>query len=117
MRLAIVEDQDDIAQIMQIQLEYADVGIDTAIVLGTVRAALGWTGWPDIDAATVDWMLPDGHGTQVARWLADTHPHVHVVMVTAAPTSLRLDHPDWPTQVVGKPYDLTELLSALGVQP
>ena len=111
MRVAVIDDQHDIADMMRLQLGYA--GVNVVAVLHSAAEARSWDGWPDVDAATIDYMLPSEDGVAVARWLGDHHPHVRPVIVTAAPESLLFEHPSAGLTVVPKPFDIEVLTAAL----
>lgn len=114
MNVALVEDQPDIAHLMEVQLSFLDVKV--VAVLPTYDAVVNYDSWDEVDAATVDYMLPgsDRHdGVAVSRWLASHHPHVTTVVVTAAPNAFALAHPDYAGVVLDKPYDIDDLILAL----
>lgn len=111
MRVVVVDDQTDIADLITMQLEYA--GHEVAATLYSMSEVQSFEGWEGVDAATLDWLMPSSSGVHIARWLAEHHPKVRTVIVTAAPASMRLDHPEFEGVVLAKPYDITDLIAAL----
>lgn len=85
MRIVAVED--DLA-IRNLIVAYADLTPDILVVAAhaTVDEAIGWAGWADVDAALVDWAMPRRTGGELLDWLAEHHPHVRCVILTAYPS-------------------------------
>jgi len=77
-RVLIVEDEKDIAQLLKEILELDGADVETA---GSIYEAkkLG----VDFDVAIVDIRLPDGDGTDYARWMLSNNSEVAVVFITA----------------------------------
>lgn len=113
MRVAIVDDQPDIAYLIEVQLSFVE-DVEVVVTLADYTAATSYDGWPDVDACTVDWMLPGVRdGVALVDWLAEHHPHVRAVVVTAAPESMQDAHPEFHGTVLPKPYDVRDLVAAL----
>lgn len=80
MRLAIVEDMGDLAALYQVLLSNHDV----AVVFSSALAAKAWTGWDTVDAVVTDQRLgKDMTGSDLLAWLAQDHPDVRRVLVSA----------------------------------
>lgn len=79
LRLAIVEDLADLAALYQVLLNRHVV----VVVFSSAVAAKAWTGWDTVDAVVADNKMPVMQGHELLAWLAEAHPHVGRVLVTA----------------------------------
>lgn len=112
MRVAIVEDSPDVAEMLTAMLGLHD--LDTVAFTDDFTALLHPGPWQGVDVALVDLMLPGIDGDEILAYLAAHHPTVRRVVLSAvAHQRLGLDrHAD---AVVTKPVDTRSLLRAIGV--
>lgn len=89
MRVALVED--DYLQANLIQTQAAG-RIDIVHVMPSVAHAITWPGWHTVQGALIDWRLPDGDGDEVLDWLAEVHPDIVCVILTAQQAVPEHDH-------------------------
>lgn len=110
MRVRVVEDNEDIAHLLEVTLPIADV--QAVFTTSGFTDLLTDEPWERIDAALVDLMLPGIDGLTILRWLQETHPHIRRVAMTAS-----LIHAEQATGIAGivlvKPFDMTALQRAL----
>lgn len=84
MHVLVVEDDEDVRTLLDIILTDHGATVTRCGDADEARRA----DWDSVDVALVDWMLPGEDGVSLARWIAATHPHVRVVILTAAPDAL-----------------------------
>lgn len=83
MRVVIVEDNEDIAHMLQVILRMEIPDIDAIAITDPGWEHLKVEHWADVDVAIVDLMLPDITGEEVLVWLRDNAPHVRRVVLSA----------------------------------
>ena len=111
-RVLVIEDDDDVAELLTLQLEF---GLDAKVV----RARDGYVGLAllrseDFDVAVLDVLLPGASGLAILERLQRHEVLTPVVVLTglgtsAAPEAARLG----AYAVFSKPYQRTELLDAV----
>ena len=110
-RLLIIEDEEDLLPPLVFSLEREGFAVETA---GTVREGLALARQrPLPDLILLDWMLPDGSGTEVCRQLRydPETQHLPIIMVTARAeeidrvVGLEIGADDYVT----KPFSVREL--------
>lgn len=80
LRVVVVDDMEDMRAILSI---FADMeGFEVVGIFANVAAAMQFSGWRDVDAALIDWMMPTQDGGTLVEWLARMHPHVKRVVAT-----------------------------------
>ena len=82
-RVLLVEDHEETRTVVARALREADFSVTTATDLRTARGCLAKTGFA---AAVVDWMLPDGSGTDLCREVRRRGGDPPVLMLTARGT-------------------------------
>lgn len=82
-RVLVVEDEPYLAQAIATGLRRESMAVD---VSGDGGEALELVAINDYDVVVLDRDLPTVHGDDVCRHLAATHPHLRVLMLTAAHT-------------------------------
>ncbi len=104
----VVEDDANLAQLVQMQIE--DLGCDTISVAGGGTAIAAWDAG-GIDLVILDLMLPDMDGLSVCRHVRTSGPYVPILMLTARSSEadrvlgLDLGADDY----LAKPFSLAEL--------
>ncbi|EHN10443.1 putative two-component system response regulator [Patulibacter medicamentivorans] len=112
MRVLIAEDEEFLAEAIQTGLRRAAIAADVALDGAAALRALAVV---DYDAIVLDRDLPQVHGDEVARTVAERHPGVRVLMLTAAARvdqrveGLRLGADDY----LAKPFAFEELVARL----
>jgi DNA-binding response OmpR family regulator len=104
-RIMIVEDDLEIAQMEAAALKYA--GFDPT-VLESIPDALKPEPWRDIQVGLIDLMLPDVQGDVILKYLKENQAQVKRVLVTAA-TDAPQAVKDLADIVLFKPYSLKQL--------
>ncbi|MEE8600757.1 response regulator [Euzebya tangerina] len=66
----------------------------TASAFASAEAAQAGANWAEASLALIDWMMPGMPGTDLITWVAEHHPDVHLVVVTAAREALLLSMPE-----------------------
>lgn len=111
-RIAVVDDEADIRELVSINLDRAGFDVQTYADSSTMLASIE----RDIpDLVILDLMLPDIHGTEVCRILrsADSTSHIPIIMLTAMVdesdkvTGLEIGADDYVT----KPFSPRELVA------
>src|SRR6478735_9553836 len=111
-RLLIVEDEVDLAQMLADGLRHEGFGVDVA---GDGASALALLGTTDVDVVVLDRDLPVLHGDAVCRALVAAGHPARILMLTAAGTlsdrvaGLDLGADDY----LAKPFAYIELLARL----
>jgi DNA-binding response OmpR family regulator len=108
-RVAIVEDTPDLANLARMQLELAGHQVE---VLGDGVHAVTWGGWAMADVAVVDLMMPGVSGQELIPWLRAEAPHVRIVVLTADVVGAERVRVA-ADAVVLKPWRSEELLEAI----
>lgn len=101
MRIAVVEDDEDIRLLWRVSLGPAEVveaaSLDEAFNLD----------WLSVDAAIIDFNLHSaGNGVDLFVWLREHHPHVQSLIVTAVPEMVPIEYRD---VTVTKPMDIDSI--------
>jgi DNA-binding response OmpR family regulator len=110
MRVLVVEDHHRLASAIAEGLRQEGMAVDLAF---DGADALAHTTITDYDVVVLDRDLPNIHGDQVCRTLAERRSHTRVLMLTAASTirdrvsGLELGADDY----LGKPFDFSELVA------
>lgn len=112
LRILVVDDEDNIAELLQMALRYEGFDVRTA---GTGRKAVAAAKEYGPDALILDWMLPDYDGIEVMRKVRSTSPEVPVLFLTARDAvedriaGLTAGGDDYVT----KPFSLEEVVARL----
>lgn len=112
MRVAIVEDSPDVAEMLTAMLGLSDV--ETVTFTDDFASLLSAEPWQGVDVALVDLMLPGIDGDEILAYLASHHPTVRRVVLSAV-AHQRLGLDQLAHAVVTKPVDTRSLLRAIGV--
>lgn len=89
--IVVVDDEPAVCDLLAEALSLAGALVHPFTSAAAAQAAAVW---PDVDAAVIDWMMPGTSGVELARWLAERHPHIRRILLTAAPDALLSAHPD-----------------------
>lgn len=81
MRVAIVEDSTEIAEMLRTLLEWE--GMEVVTFTADFAALLSEVPWEGIDVAVIDLMLPEVDGERILAYLADHRPGVRRVVLSA----------------------------------
>lgn len=81
MRLVVVDDNQPIRMLLDAWA--TGVGHEVLVTLESVAAATAWDGWAGTEGALVDWMMPGADGGVLLDWLAEHHPDIRCVILTA----------------------------------
>lgn len=113
-RILIVEDDEKIARVLQLELEFADY--DVAIAY-TGKEALQKFGEQDFDLILLDVMLPELNGLEVLRRIRIKDKATKVIMLTArdAVTDKVSGLDSGANDYVTKPFEIEELLARIRV--
>ncbi|MYT73429.1 MULTISPECIES: response regulator transcription factor [unclassified Streptomyces] len=112
MRVLIVEDEEFMAEVIEMGLRRAGISVDVA---HDGAVALEKLAVNDYDIAVLDRDLPEVHGDEVCRRMVAAHPGVRILMLTAAGrlgdkvAGLGLGADDY----LPKPFDFPELVARL----
>lgn len=106
MRVVVVDDIADVAELARRQVEAAGHEV---VVLANGCEALGYGEWADVDAALIDLRMPAVDGQQVLAYLAVHHPNVRCVVLSADVIAAHELH----VRCVAKPWTAEELLEAI----
>lgn len=112
MRVAVVEDSIDVADMLRLVLETA--GVDTVVFTTGFESLLTAEPWRGVDAAVIDLMLPEVSGEAIVGYLADNHPGVRRVVLSAV--AHQRPGLDRLATLITKPVSPNVLLAALGVR-
>jgi DNA-binding response OmpR family regulator len=113
MRVLVIEDDEELAEIVGATLRRAQMAVDVAFdgIAGLERALVH-----DYDVIVLDRDLPGVHGDQICAQLVAQGSRCRVLMLTAAATTedlvdgLSLGADDY----IAKPFDLPELVARVG---
>lgn len=113
--LLIVEDEDDVLEVLANYLRslgYTVHGAESRAGTERLLAELD-----TIDAAIVDWSLPDGCGRDVITAIRARHPQCHFVVTTGHGAGVVNDTRDigLPANIVRKPYTMRTLYQRVAV--
>jgi len=112
LRVLVVDDEINIAELLQMALRYEGWDVTTA---HNGRAAITNARAENPDAIVLDWMLPDQDGMEVLRRVREHSPHVPVLFLTARDAvedrvaGLTAGGDDYVT----KPFSLEEVVARL----
>ncbi|HPU14023.1 MAG TPA: response regulator transcription factor [Aeromicrobium sp.] len=112
LRVLVVDDEPNIAELLQMTLRYEGFEVQTA---GTGRKAVAAAKEFSPDAMILDWMLPDYNGLEVLAKVRDFAPEVPVIFLTARDSvedrvaGLTAGGDDYVT----KPFSLEEVVARL----
>lgn len=111
-RVVVVEDNADLRVLLSHALEVRDCELVASF--DSVAKALVWEGWSLVDVAVVDWQLPQQTGDVLLRWLFQSHPQVHRVMVSGTPLDY-IDEAalDYVDDFVAKPFSTDRLVKLI----
>jgi DNA-binding response OmpR family regulator len=110
----IVEDTAAIAIWLADALSLQTEDVQTVTTTGEFGRLLRPEPWEGIDAALVDVMLPEVSGIDILHYLAEHHPQVKTICMTASLPSAS-EATGLADRVLVKPFSMTELLTALGL--
>jgi len=105
MRVVVVEDNPDVAELARRQLDLAGHAV---VVLPGGTAALAYDAWHRADVAVIDLRMPTIDGSHVLAYLAVHEPHVRCVVLSADVIAAH----DLHVRCVAKPWTVEELLEA-----
>lgn len=113
--LLIVEDEDDVLEVLANYLRSLGYTVHGAESRGA--AALLLEQLQTIDAAIVDWSLPDGCGRDVIAEIRARHPRCHFVVTTGhgAGVVSEARDVDLVANIVRKPYTMRTLYQRIAV--
>jgi DNA-binding response OmpR family regulator len=106
-RVLVLEDEPDIAAVMELTLARAGRQIRLAGTLGEARARLAAWGPPDL--LLVDLVLPDGDGLVLCREVKALWPQVAVLVVTARAAAREQVRAAGADAYLAKPFDPDDL--------
>lgn len=112
MKVMVVDDTIQIADMLRMALEFA--GVDVITHTSEFAALLAPEPWQGVDAAVIDLMLPEVDGEQIVRYLAADHPGIQRVVLSAV-AHQRPGLSDLAICIT-KPIDPRSLLAVLGVR-
>lgn len=112
MNVLIVEDTIPVAEMLAMALEFA--GVDVTLWTSDFAALLTPEPWQEVDAVVCDLMLPDVDGEQIIRYLADHHPGIQRVVLSAV--AHQREGLAGLATCITKPVDPRHVLGALGVR-
>jgi DNA-binding response OmpR family regulator len=109
-KILIVEDEEKIARVLQIELEYEGYEV---LVEHDGKAGFEATLTSKIDLVLLDVMLPGLNGIDVLRKIRDTNSYLPVILLTARDSTfdkiMGLDH--GANDYITKPFKLEEVLA------
>ena len=112
LRLRIVEDTPEIATWLAQSLELIAPDMKVTTTTRNFDRLLTPGPWRDMDAAVVDLMLPGMSGLSILAYLAQNHPGIRRVAMTAA-LPMAEDATGLAHTVLVKPFDVAALRRAL----
>ena len=112
MKVVVAEDTVAIADMLCMALEYADV--EVVKVTSDFTSLLTPKPWQGVDAVVCDLMLPGMDGEDIIRYVAEHHPGIARVVLSAV--AHQREGLDELATCISKPVDPRLLLNALGVR-
>lgn len=113
-KILVVEDDEKIARVIQLELEYANYKIDIA---HTGKAALERLETENFDLILLDVMIPELNGLEVLRRVREQNEDVKIIMLTARDAVMDkvsgLD--SGANDYMTKPFEIEELLARIRV--
>ena len=110
--MRLVEDSPEIAVWLKQALELGGAEFQIVTTTREFERLLSPSPWEDIDVAVIDVMLPGVSGLDIARYLAEVHPGIRVVIMTAS-----LPAADEATgvadAVIVKPFSSQDMVAAI----
>jgi len=82
-RVLVVDDDPILCEIVKDMLGHNDLMVDVAHGHGEACALLDKNGFMHYDAVVTDYLMPDGSGADLARWIKQREHALQVVMLTA----------------------------------
>lgn len=115
MKLLIVEDTKAIAEWLADAVSLTSGGtVDVSTVTTDFRELVTPAPWEGVDVALVDIMLPDISGLVILKYLAQHHPKIKAICMTASIPSAA-DALGSADQILVKPFSLADLYQAIGL--
>ncbi len=109
-RVLVVEDDVSVQELIADAL--TDEGLSVRTAIATRHAAqLAEEECPEL--VVLDWMLPDGDGSDAARALRSHCPELPILVVTAASEPAEKAAQIGAVGYLSKPFDLTKLIDAV----
>lgn len=113
-KILVVEDDEKIARVIQLELEYANYKIDIA---HTGKSALERLENENFDLILLDVMIPELNGLEVLRRVREQNEDVKIIMLTARDAVMDkvsgLD--SGANDYMTKPFEIEELLARIRV--
>ncbi|MEB8132085.1 response regulator transcription factor [Mammaliicoccus sciuri] len=113
-KILVVEDDEKIARVIQLELEYANYKIDIA---HTGKSALERLETENFDLILLDVMIPELNGLEVLRRIREQNEDVKIIMLTARDAVMDkvsgLD--SGANDYMTKPFEIEELLARIRV--
>ena len=113
MHVRLVDDSPEIALWLKQALELTDLDFDIITTTREFERLLTPAPWEDVDIAVVDIMLPGLSGKDILRYLANVHPAVRRIAITASVPSADEVRAEGLADVVIKPFDINTLRHVL----
>ena len=111
-RVAIIEDSPELVRLFEAVLQgHADLVCHQRDFLELLQPEP----WEGVDAALVDYMLPEITGLTICSYVRANFPHIRLVMLSAHPFARR-EAEGLVDACLTKPQDVDSLLSALGLK-
>lgn len=110
MKVLVVEDNEDIAQLLGYILD--SHGVEVQFVTNHFETLFEGRTWEGVDVALVDLMLPVYAGTEVLRWLQKNFPSIRRVAMTAGLPAAG-EAAGLASHMLLKPFSTESLLEAI----
>lgn len=110
--ILLVEDEPDIAELLQMALRAAGYTVRVAADAHTAYTMLKVYGRPGL--SLIDVRLPDGDGSELCRRLVTWWPEHPVILMSATPSLREKGMADGAAEFLAKPFELEELVRVVG---
>lgn len=115
MRVHLVDDTPAIAEWLADALEIFTTNVVTKVTTSDFIQLLQPEPWEGVDVAVVDIMLPGVSGIDILTYLANDHPHIRRICMTASLPG-GMEATGLAEHVLIKPFEVGKLLSILGTE-